>query len=640
MRILLSWSGNRSKSVAEALRTWLPDVIQHVSPWISSQDIAVGSHWQAELSQQLQDSSFGIICTTSENISAPWVLFEAGALSKQLRGSRVCPYLLDVRPEDLAGSPLSHFQMVAANEDGTRRLVKAINAAMGSSALSEDRLDRQFDRYWDELRQKLDEVRSQLQPSILASRAGRVSTFQEYGRPRVLVVDDEDNYREGIATMVRSFGFAVETAADGQEAMQKLTLTPINVLVTDLMMPRMDGFELLKRLSTQPNRPPAIVLTAFGNIETAVQTMHDLGAFWFLEKPIQPSALKVLLERAATQSRLTEETERLQRQLSYQGVLVDLVGACAPMQQVFSMVRQVAPSKAAVLVTGESGTGKELVARAIHHLSPRRNGPFVAINCAALPETLMESELFGHEKGAFTGAVERRAGCFELAQHGTLLLDELAEMPVATQAKLLRVLEDTRVKRLGGKNEIPVDVRVIASTNKVLEEALRKGELREDLYYRLNVFQIHLPPLRQRESDLPMLTEALISMLNAKHSCRVTQVSPDVMEALCSYPWPGNVRELRNVLERGVIMAGEGVIQTAHLPPGFAGPPVPAPEAPSRGALNISVGYTLGQAERSLIEATLHHTNNNKTRAAEILGISLKMLFNKIKEYRSGEDGS
>jgi DNA-binding NtrC family response regulator len=216
--------------------------------------------------------------------------------------------------------------------------------------------------------------------------------------------------------------------------------------------------------------PPAIVLTAFGNIETAIQTIHDLGAFWFLEKPIQPAALRVLLERAASQSQLAVETERLHRQLSYSGVLVDMVGTSPQMQQVFTIVQQVAPSKAAVLVTGESGTGKELVARAIHQLSNRRTGPFVAINCAAMPETLMESELFGHEKGAFTGALERRAGCFELAQHGTLLLDELAEMPSGTQAKLLRVLEDSRIRRLGGKSEISVDVRVIAATNRIVEK--------------------------------------------------------------------------------------------------------------------------------------------------------------------------
>jgi DNA-binding NtrC family response regulator len=452
---------------------------------------------------------------------------------------------------------------------------------------------------------------------------------------RVLIADDEENQRLGLAKMVQSWGFAVETAADGQEALEKLNLLPVNVLVTDLMMPRMDGFELLKRLSAQGNAPPAIVLTAFGNIETAIQTMHDLGAFWFLEKPIQPNALKVSLERAATQSRLTEETERLQRQLAYQGVLVDLIGSCAPMQQVFSMVRQVAPSKAAVLVTGESGTGKELVARAIHHLSPRRNGPFVAINCAAMPETLMESELFGHEKGAFTGAVERRQGCFELAQHGTLLLDELAEMPVGTQAKLLRVLEDSRVRRLGGKSEISVDVRIIASTNKIVEDALRKGELREDLYYRLNVFQIGLPPLRQREGDLPVLIEALIQMLNDKHNCRVSEVSTDVIEAFKRHNWPGNVRELRNVLERAVIVAGEGAITSHHLPHDFgvATGSRPAPQLNEPDTVRLPVGTTVGEAEKALIQLTLQHTKNNKTRAAEILGISLKTLFNKLKEY-------
>ena len=454
-------------------------------------------------------------------------------------------------------------------------------------------------------------------------------------KTRVLIADDEENQRLGLAKMVQSWGFVVETAADGQEALEKLNLLPVNVLVTDLMMPRMDGFELLKRLSAQGNGPPAIVLTAFGNIETAIQTMHDLGAFWFLEKPIQPQALKVSLERAAMQSQMAQETERLQRQLAYQGVLVDLVGSCAPMQQVFSMVRQVAPSTAAVLVTGESGTGKELVARAIHHLSPRRNGPFVAINCAAMPETLMESELFGHEKGAFTGAVERRQGCFELAQNGTLLLDELAEMPVGTQAKLLRVLEDSRVRRLGGKSEISVDVRIIASTNKQVEEALRKGELREDLYYRLNVFQILLPPLRQREGDLPVLIEALIQMLNLKHNCRVSEVSSEVLDAFKRHNWPGNVRELRNVLERAVIVAGEGAIASQHLPHDFgvAIGSRPAPQLNDPDSVRLPVGTTVGEAEKALIQLTLQHTKNNKTRAAEILGISLKTLFNKLKEY-------
>lgn len=456
---------------------------------------------------------------------------------------------------------------------------------------------------------------------------------------RVLIVDDEEMQRNGLASMIASWGFTPETACDGQDALDKLSNGAVQVLVTDLMMPRMDGFELLKRLGNQGNMPPAIVLTAFGNIETAIATIHDLGAFWFLEKPIQPQALRILLERAASQSRLAEETERLQRQLQYQGVLVDLVGQSGPMQQVFSLVRQVAPSKAAALVVGESGTGKELVARAIHHLSPRRGGPFVAINCAAMPETLMESELFGHEKGAFTGAVERRAGCFELAQHGTLLLDELAEMPVGTQAKLLRVLEDSRVRRLGGKQEIVVDVRIIAATNKNVEEALKKGELREDLYYRLNVFQINLPPLRQREGDVPLLTEALIRDMNRKHGCKVTEANKEALDLLTRYNWPGNVRQLRNVIERAVIIAGEGPITPAHLPRdvGIAmGAKVPV-EQNEPDTVRLPVGTTVSEAEKALIMVTLQHTKNNKTRAAEILGISLKTLFNKLKEYGQQE---
>ena len=458
----------------------------------------------------------------------------------------------------------------------------------------------------------------------------------------MLIVDDEESQRTPLAAMIAAWGFNVDTAADGQEALDKLATFSANVIVTDLMMPRMDGFELMKRLASDGGMPPAIVLTAFGNIETAIQTIHDLGAFWFLEKPIQPAALRVLLERASAQSQLAEETERLQRQLSYQGVLVDMVGTSPQMQQGFSVVRQVAPSKAAVLVAGESGTGKELVARAIHQLSPRRGGPFVAINCAAMPETLMESELFGHEKGAFTGALERRAGCFELAQHGTLLLDELAEMPSGTQAKLLRVLEDSRVRRLGGKTEISVDVRIIAATNRNVDDALKKGDLREDLYYRLNVFQISLPPLRQRISDLPLLCEALISHLNRKHSCNATGVTHEVMEAFKKYSWPGNVRELRNVLERAVIMAGEGTIQMAHLPYDFGvsvGSRSPA-QVFEPESVRLAVGTTVSDAEKALIQLTLQHTKNNKTRAAEILGISLKTLFNKLKEYGAAEADS
>jgi DNA-binding NtrC family response regulator len=461
----------------------------------------------------------------------------------------------------------------------------------------------------------------------------KVAIETERPLTRVLVVDDEESQRTALAGMIGLWGYAVETAADGQEALEKLESFDAHVIITDLRMPRMDGTELLRRLKTRSNGPQSIVLTAHGSLEMAVDMVHELGAFWFLDKPVISSqALRLLLERAVQQSRLAEHAERLERQLSNRGILGEMVGASRKMREVFLLIQQVAPSRAAVLITGESGTGKELAARAIHELSPRRHGPFVAINCAAMPDTLMESELFGHEKGAFTGAVERRAGCFELAQNGTVLLDEIGDMPVATQSKLLRVLEDGRVRRLGGKSEIQLDVRVIAATNAPLDSALKEGKFREDLYYRLNVFPIPLPPLRERKEDLPVLAVALLEDLNRKHATKVTDISAAVFERFQSYAWPGNVRELRNVLERAVILAGEGTIELAHLPPGFGGVAPPRP-AVSEGELRIPVGYTIEQAERALIELTLEHTRNNKTRAAEILGISQKTLFNKLRDY-------
>jgi len=415
-------------------------------------------------------------------------------------------------------------------------------------------------------------------------------------------------------------------------------------------MPGMDGFSLLERLRETGDMPPAIVVTAYGNIETAVKVVHELEAFWFLEKPIQAGTLQTLLRSAGNMAMLRAEKRNLERQLSYKGTLGEMVGTSPPMQEIFAMLQQAGPTKACVLITGESGTGKELVARTIHALSPRHQGPFVAINCAALPETLIESELFGHEKGSFTGASERRAGCFELAQGGTLLLDEIGEMPMQTQAKLLRILEDSKLRRLGGKNEFEVDVRVLAATNKVPEEAVRGGHLREDLYYRLNVFHIHLPALRERKEDIPAIAESLISDLNRKHECRITGASKDVMEAIARHDWPGNVRELRNVLERAVILAGEGNIELRHLPPFLNGrpdfpaaeiaagsPAAAAPPAEDPDVIRFSVGTTVEEAEKALILRTLEHTHNNKTRAAVILGISLKTLHNKLKEYGVGQ---
>ena len=471
-----------------------------------------------------------------------------------------------------------------------------------------------------------------------------VSMATERVQTRVLVVDDEESQRTALAGMIALWGYQVRTAADGQEALEKLADFPAEVMVTDLNMPRLNGEELLRHLKAEGNGPQTIVLTAHGNLETAVNMVHELGAFWFLDKPVQTAALRLLLERAAAQGRLAAHAERLERQLSYQGVLGDLVGNSRPMQQVFALIRQVAPSKAAVLITGESGTGKELAARAIHELSPRRAGPFVAINCAALPDTLMESELFGHERGAFTGAIDRRAGCFELAQNGTVLLDEIGDMQLSTQAKLLRVLEDQRVRRLGGKSEIQLDVRVIASTNSPLSDAIKEGKFREDLYYRLNVFPIPLPALRDHLDDLALLVSALLEDINRKHATRVTDVSPAVLERLRAHDWPGNVRELRNLLERGAILAAQGSIQLEHLPPQAGGvgrmssplnAQAPAPGPGSNGSqLLLPVGVTtVEQAERALIERTLEYTAQNKTRAAEILGISQKTLFNKLKEY-------
>ena len=468
---------------------------------------------------------------------------------------------------------------------------------------------------------------------------------------RVLVVDDEESQRTALASMIGLWGYAVETAGDGQEALDKLATFPAHVIVTDLNMPRMTGQELLEHLHQQPAPPAVIVQTAFGNLETSLSLIHDLGAFWFLEKPVQSQALRLLVERAAAQGRLAERTEHLERELSYHGVLGEMTGSSKKMQEVFALIRQVAPSRAAVLVTGESGTGKELAARAIHALSPRKTAPFVAINCAAMPDTLIEAELFGHEKGAFTGALERRAGCFELAQEGTVLLDEIGDMPIGTQAKLLRVLEDQRVRRLGGKTEIQLDVRVIASTNAPLEVSIREGRFREDLYYRLNVFPVHLPPLRERPEDIPALLSTLLATINRRHDTRVADVAASALDALVAYSWPGNVRELRNVVERAAIMAHEGSIRVEHLPPGFArgdtirpesggapsAPRIDGISAPASGGLHIPVGSTIEQAERALIEVTLEHTRNNKTRAAEILGISQKTLFNKLREYGAAD---
>jgi DNA-binding NtrC family response regulator len=456
---------------------------------------------------------------------------------------------------------------------------------------------------------------------------------------KILVVDDEVNQRTALSGIISRWGYDVMAAANGQEAIARLKTFEADVMITDLNMPEMDGKELLEELSKSPSAPYSIVLTAFGSVETALETVHKLGAFWYLEKPVQTPALKMVLERAVEKRRMASHAGRLERELASRGVMGELIGEAPSMQEIFWLLQQAGPTSATILITGESGCGKELAARAIHQLSPRNAGPFFAVNCAAMPESLMESELFGHEKGAFTGAVERRLGCFELANGGTLLLDEIGDMPMNTQAKLLRVLEERRVRRLGSPREIDVDVRMLASTNKNLTDCISKGTFREDLFFRLNVFEVRLPPLRERHQDITALAAELITGLNRRHSCRVTDLSPEVRTLFSSYNWPGNVRELRNILERAVILAGSGTIGIVHLPSGFAGAQPPARWTnPSRpGSVALEPGMTVEQAERALIELTLRSTDMNRTRAAAMLGVSPKTLFNKLKEYGSEE---
>jgi DNA-binding NtrC family response regulator len=470
---------------------------------------------------------------------------------------------------------------------------------------------------------------------------------------RVLIVEDEIHARTGLTELIESWGYRTEGAADGVEGLEKAISWKPAIVVTDLKMPRMDGMELLNRIAELPDHIAVVMMTAQGSIESAVEAMRR-GAFDYVPKPVDPLRLRTILQNASRQHAETE-TARVanpQRLRPETGTLGPLVGTSERMKQVFSLIERIAPSNVSVLVTGESGTGKELVARALHELSSRHNKAFVAVNCAAIPETLIESEIFGHEKGAFTGALERRAGCFELAEEGTLLLDEIGEMPAATQAKLLRVLEDRKLRRLGSKTETPVDVRVVAATNKDPEQAVAAGELRGDLYYRLNVFNIEMPPLREHLEDIAPIAQKMIGDMNERHNCSVTGIKDGLLKKLMSYQWPGNVRELRNTIERATIMAGTGMLGVEHLPPqfgesGFApvigrlarsGEQDARPSEVERyledqNTVRVEVGTTVDEAERQLILKTLMSTHNNKTKAAEILGISSKTLQNKLKEY-------
>jgi DNA-binding NtrC family response regulator len=450
---------------------------------------------------------------------------------------------------------------------------------------------------------------------------------------RILIVEDEENARKGYEALLRKCDYEVLGVASGEDALAKFPEFAPHVILADVELPGMNGLELLGHLAEEIKQIPVIIITGRGSDERVVQSI-EAGAYWYIEKPLKFPVLQALLKRALERVQDKQAVAALTRELREAGKLGVLVGASGAMQDVMRQVEIAAPSTASVLITGETGSGKEMVARSIHMLSPRASRPFVAINCSAIPESLMESEIFGHEKGAFTGAAERRIGCFELAHGGTLLLDEIGEMPPQTQAKLLRVLEDRKVRRLGSKVETPVDVRVVAATNKNPEQAVADGKLRQDLYFRLNVFHIHLPPLREHKGDLPPLVDHLLAEISEKHGKKVTGVGADVMDLFKSYPWPGNVRELRNVLERSAIASDRGTINRQHLPSDFGH--APAVTSSGLGGLRFPIGTTVDDVERELIFQTLASTSQNKTRAAELLGISLKTLHNKLKEYEAG----
>src|SRR5689334_12656939 len=450
---------------------------------------------------------------------------------------------------------------------------------------------------------------------------------------RVLIVEDEPSTRVGLTELVRTWGFVTDAAADGQEALQKITTFRPSIVVSDLVMPRMDGLELLRALKDEGTALTVVILTAQGTVETAVEAIKE-GAYDYLTKPVEPQRLKILLDKIVERQDTLREVKVLRKQLREHGSFGKMIGSSPQMRKVYQVIEQAAPTSASVLIWGESGTGKELVAQTIHQLSPRASQPFLPINCAAIPETLLESEIFGHEKGAFTGAVDRREGCFELADRGTLFLDEIAEMTPATQVKLLRVLQERKFRRLGGRNEQTVDVRVIAATNVNPIDAVKSGKLREDLYYRLNVFAIELPALRQRKEDLALLVQSFLADFNQRNNKQVSALDPAAVRILEQYNWPGNVRELRNVIERAVILSNGEFVDPKHLPPLVTdSPDVVKP------TLSLTPGTTVEEAETRLILMTLEHTRDNKTRAAEILGISLKTLHNKLNRLRGRVPG-
>jgi DNA-binding NtrC family response regulator len=443
---------------------------------------------------------------------------------------------------------------------------------------------------------------------------------------RILVVDDEINIRGALVTLLEKKRYQVRGAGTGEEALEQLETAAADLVLTDLKMPGMGGMEFLRRLKQKWPDIEVLVMTAYGSIDTAIEAMR-CGAYDYLTKPIDRERFPLAVEKALERHALAFENKQLKDRLETRTRFDHMVGESEPMQGVYSLVEMVADSDVTVLLMGESGTGKELVARAIHHKSHRADGPFVTLNCGALPENLFESELFGYEKGAFTGATTNKMGRFELADSGTLLLDEVGELSLKSQVDFLRVLETKEFRRLGGTKIVKVDTRIVAATNRNLEEAVKRGDFREDLYYRLNVVPIRLPPLRERGDDIPLLADRFLDEFSSQHHREPKEISREAMRLLRLYAWPGNIRQLRNLLERMVVTLKDPLIQPEHLPE-----EIRASREDAR-TMVVSLGSSLKEIEREAIRRTLSEVTNHREKAAKLLGISLRALQYKIKEY-------
>jgi len=445
---------------------------------------------------------------------------------------------------------------------------------------------------------------------------------------KILVVDDDAGIRASLSVLLQSWGYESLQASNATEAMSLVERQDPDIVITDLVMPETSGLDLLRTVKTGDPHRPVLLITAQGSVDIAVEAMKQ-GARDFLTKPLTDlPKLKALLDDAERELEMRRKARRLTARVEEDGAVGDFVGASKAIREVFQLIESVAQRDVPVMITGESGTGKEVVARTIHRLSRREAKPFLAINAAAIPESLIESELFGHERGSFTGAVATRQGVFEQANGGTLLIDEIAEMPMALQPKLLRVLADGRVRRLGGSHEFGFDVRVLAATNRDPMKAIEEGKLREDLYYRLNVVPIGLPPLRERSEDIPLLVQHFVQEFNTKHHLQIEGASDEAIAMLKAYSWPGNVRELRNIIERSVVLAKGDWVEEKDLPP-YVRDPALRPEK-----LVFSVGETtVADAERELILKTLTRARNNKAEAARQLGVDVKTIYNKLKSY-------